>query len=109
MLINNRRIPVVRRIFVVAPNLVFADKTSCKSAESAVRRVLRGRKPYEIGRTGAYFDDFSMDCRRRRTLWRSELDSNPRSHESFTREIRPDFGAIFDLTKRIFVEENLFA
>ena len=27
----------------------------------------------------------------------------------FTREIRPDFGAIFDLTKGIFVEENLFA
>jgi hypothetical protein len=47
---------LIRRIFVVAPNLIPADKTSPKLAESAVGRVLRYHKPCEIGRARADFD-----------------------------------------------------
>jgi hypothetical protein len=56
--------------FVVAPNLISADKRSRKSAESAVQGVLRGHEPCEIGRAGAYLNHLSLNCKRRRTRWR---------------------------------------
>ena len=55
LLINNRRIPVLWRIFVVAPNLIAADKTSCRSAESAVQSVLRCHKLCENRPCGRVF------------------------------------------------------
>ena len=72
---NNR---AIRPIFVVAPNLISADKTSRKWAESAVRSVLRCHQLCEIGRVGAYFDHLSLNCKQRRTRWRRGRDSNPR-------------------------------
>ena len=74
---------VVRPIFVVAPNLISADKISRKSSESPVRSILRGHKPCEIGRVGAYFDHLWANRKRRRTRWRSGVDSNPRCREGF--------------------------
>src|ERR1700758_1339635 len=68
-------------IFVVAPNLISADKISRKSSESPVRSILRGHKPCEIGRVGAYFDHLWPNRKRRRTRWRRGGDSNPRSHK----------------------------
>ena len=44
---------MVRPTSVVAPNLISADKTSGKPAESAVRSVLRCHELREIGRAGA--------------------------------------------------------
>ena len=35
-------------------------------------------EPCEIGRARGYFDHLSLNCRRRRTRWRSKKDSNPR-------------------------------
>ena len=52
---------VVRPIFVVAPNLIPADKTSRESAESAVRSVLRCHKLCDIGRPSPYFDHLSVE------------------------------------------------
>ncbi len=56
LLICDRRILGVQRIFVVAPNLVSADKTNRKSAESRVGNVLRCHKLCEIRHAGAYVD-----------------------------------------------------
>ena len=70
-------------VFAVAPNLIAAEKTSPKLAESPVRSILRGHKQCEIGRAGAYFDGFWPNCKQRRTLWRSGVDSNPRYREVF--------------------------
>jgi hypothetical protein len=69
---------IVRSIFVVAPNLISADKISRKLTESPVRSVLRCHKPCEIGRVGAYFDHLWPNRKRRRTRWRSGMDSNSR-------------------------------
>jgi hypothetical protein len=74
---------VVRLTFVVAPILIAADKTSRKSAESAVRSVLRCQKIYEIGRVGAYFDHFWLNRKRRKTRWRRELELNRRANRHF--------------------------
>ena len=78
LLIRDQQIPMVRRIFVVAPNLIFADKTNRKPAESAARSVRRCHEPCEIGRPPTYFGHLSRNCKRRRTRWRSEADSNSR-------------------------------
>jgi transposase len=42
--------------------VISANKTSRKSAESAVWSVLRCHKLCEIGRAGAYFDHLSLNC-----------------------------------------------
>ena len=63
LLINNRRIPGLWRIFVVAPNLIAADKTSCRSAESAVQSVLRCHKLSENRPCGRVFYHLSPNCK----------------------------------------------
>jgi len=59
-------------IFVVAPNLIAAEKTRRKLAGPKIRSVLRCHERPEIGRVGAYFDPLQPNCKRRRTRWRSE-------------------------------------
>jgi hypothetical protein len=69
---------LVRPIFVVAPNLIAADKTSRKSPESTVRSVLRCHELCEIACNSAYFDYSGSICRRRRTRWRmAQSEANP--------------------------------
>jgi site-specific DNA recombinase len=78
LLIRDRRIPRSSAHIAVAPNLAAADKRSHKSPESIILSVLRCHQLWEIGRVGAYFDHLSLNCEQRRTLWRSEVNSNCR-------------------------------
>ena len=103
---NNR---AIRPIFVVAPNLISADKTNRKWAESAVRSVLRCHQLCEIGRVGAYFDHLSLNCKQRRTRWRSGGIRKPGAARVYLGGIRPEFGALFGPNKSIDAGEKLFA
>ena len=64
------------RIFVVAPNLIAAEKNSAESVESKIRSVLRCHKLCEIGRNSAYFDRSGPIGKRRRPARRSGPNSN---------------------------------
>ena len=56
LLINNRRIPVLWRIFVVAPNLIAADKTAADWPNPLFRAFSAATSYAKIDRAGAYFD-----------------------------------------------------